>query len=339
MASRRVLSSSLVAFALALSSVASADPGAADKETARGLMTEGRADRDKGDLKAALKAFAGADAIMHVPTTGLEVAKTQSALGLLVEARDTALRIMRSAPTPNEPPPFKQARDAATALNDEIESRIPSVTVTLKNVPDGATPSVTIDDAPVPTAVLGQPRKVNPGHHVIVAKAGGADARQEVDVAEKEQKDVAIELPPPSANATGPGDTTGGTGDATAADQPETRGKSGFSKTLLIGGFSLAGAGVIAGTVTGILSMSKTNSIKSSPNCQGSGSIVCGPAENSDISTAKSMATVSTVSFIVAGVGAGAAIVDLIFRPKTGGSRVGLVPEIGAGWVGAHGSF
>ena len=49
--------------------MAHADPSAADKETARALMNEGRTDRDKGDLKAAVKAFAAADALMHVPTT------------------------------------------------------------------------------------------------------------------------------------------------------------------------------------------------------------------------------------------------------------------------------
>lgn len=354
MASRLLLASSLVAVAVALSSVASAEPTAADKETARGLMAEGRADRDKGDLKAALKAFSGADAIMHVPTTGLEVAKTQAALGLLVEARDTALRVSRSPAAPGEPPPFKQARDAANTLNDDIESRIPSVTVTVKNVPDGATPVVTIDDASLPLAVLGEPRKVNPGHHVIVAKAGGADAKQEIDLAEKEHKDVAIELPAPSASAAAAGggtDTTGATSDTTATpEQPETTGgKSGFSKALTIGGISLAGAGVVAGTITGILSMSKTNGIKSSSFCQGT---ACGPPEYSDISTARTMATISTISFVAAGAGAVFGIVGLLTgnsssagstapeKPPGDDSTTSRIePWLGVGAAGLRGTF
>ena len=76
---------------------ARAEPSASDKETARGLMATGRADRSNHDLAGALKAFTGADAIMHVPTTGLEVAKAQIDLGLLVEARDTALRVADAA--------------------------------------------------------------------------------------------------------------------------------------------------------------------------------------------------------------------------------------------------
>ena len=64
-----------------------------DRETARTLMQQGRELTAKGDLKEALKRFKGADDIMHVPTTGLEVARTQAPLGLLVEARDTIARI------------------------------------------------------------------------------------------------------------------------------------------------------------------------------------------------------------------------------------------------------
>ena len=47
---------------LTLPLVAHADPSAADKETARGLMATGRKDRAKGDLQGALRAFLAADA-------------------------------------------------------------------------------------------------------------------------------------------------------------------------------------------------------------------------------------------------------------------------------------
>ncbi len=347
----KLLMASLLAAALGISAVASAEPSAADKETARGLMTEGRADRDKGDLKGALKAFVGADAIMHVPTTGLEVAKSQAALGLLLEARETAIRVTRIGDRANDPPPFKQARDAASAMSDDLAARIPSLTVTVKNVPDGVTPEVTIDDAPIPAEGLGQPRKLDPGHHVIVAKGGGVDAKQEIDLAEKDQKQLAVELPAGGAAVVA---TTGGTGGAaTTVDTPpggdeSTSHKSGGSKVLMIGGFGLAGAGVIAGSITGILSMSQTNSIKSSGQCSGT---VCGPKENSDISSAKSMATISTVSFIVAGGGAVLGIIGLLTgnssgapsatpeKPPADESTSRIEPWLGLGAAGLRGTF
>ena len=343
----KLLMASLLAAALGVSSVASAEPSAADKETARGLMTEGRSARDKGDLKAALKAFSGADALMHVPTTGLEVAKTQVALGLLVEARETALRITRIAEKPGDPAPFKQARDAASALNDELGSRIPSLAVTVKNVPEGATAEVTIDDAAIPAEALAQPRKLDPGHHVVVAKAGTVDGKQEVDLAEKDHKTVVVELPAGGvAVATTGGATT--TDTPAEPEQAETH-KSGASKVLMFGGFGLAGVGVIAGSITGILSMSKTSSIKSSSGCAGS---VCGPTEYSDISSAKSMATISTVSFIAAGAGAVLGVVGLLTgngaaaapsatpeKPPAEETTSRIEPWLGLGAAGLRGTF
>lgn len=341
----KLLVMALLAASLGLSTVASAEPTAADKETARGLMTEGRAARDKGDLKAALKAFSGADALMRVPTTGLEVAKTQAALGLLVEARESALRVTRIAEKPGDPAPFKQARDAAAALNDELGARIPSLTVTVKNVPEGATAAVTIDDAPIPAEALAEPRKLDPGHHVVVAKAGGADGKQEVNLAEKEQKQVVIELPAAAAATTGGGATTETPAEA---EPPETH-KSGGSKVLMFGGFGLAGAGVIVGSITGILSMSKTSSIKGSTGCSGT---VCGPTEYSDISSAKSMATLSTVSFIAAGAGAALGVIGLLTgngasaapsatpeKPPADETTSRIEPWLGLGAAGVRGTF
>jgi hypothetical protein len=362
----RFLVAALLTATVAFSTVAYADPSPEDKEAARNLMTEGRADRDKGDLNAALKAFDGADALMHVTTTGLEVARTQVALGLLVEALETATRVSKIGERPGDPAPFKAARDAARALHDELQLRIPSLTITVTNIPDGATAAVTIDNSSLPVEALGQPRRLNPGHHVVVAKAAGADGKKEVDLAEKDRKQLTIELSAPTgvATATAPvapvtGATTGvaaapGDGASTGEtpsepDAPVTTGKSGGSKVLMFGGFGLAGAGVIVGTITGVLSLSKTNSIKSSTGCQQH--TECGPTEYGDISSAKSMATVSTVSFIVAGAGAVLGVVGLLTGNSSSSSSASpeksapdetssrIEPWLGLGAAGLRGSF
>src|SRR5206468_3380628 len=74
----------IASFALATSSFAAAT--AADRETARALVQEGKLRKEKNDLPGALQSFKGADAIMHVPTTGMLVARTQVDMGLLVDA-------------------------------------------------------------------------------------------------------------------------------------------------------------------------------------------------------------------------------------------------------------
>lgn len=338
----------LLALSLTFSGLALAAPTAADKETARGLMNEGRAARDKGDLKAALKAFAAADALMHVPTTGLELARAQQAIGQLVEARDTALRVTRSPEQPGEPAPFKAARDAASTLADDLGARIPSLTVDVKNVPDGVIPKVAIDGADVPAEVLGQPRKLNPGHHVITAKAGTADGKQEVDLAEKDSKEIAIELP---AQAAAPPSDKGAQEQAAPEAPPEA--PSHGSKLLIFGGFGLAGAGLIAGSVTGLMAMSKANDIKG--QCIHGGT-VCPPSVDGDLSSAKTMANISTVSFIVAGVGAALGVTGFFVgggspearpadapapdaAPDPKESRLRVVPWVGLGSAGVTGSF
>src|SRR4051812_48503546 len=157
----------LIAAVLLGASPASADPSLSDRETARSLMDDGDAKRDKGDVKAALKSYEAADAIMHVPTTGLEVARAQAQLGLLLEARETLGRVARLAPKAGEPPPFTAARKTAEALSTEIGTRIPSVTVVVTNGEGGQTPAVVFDGEVIPPAAAQAPRKINPGHHTV----------------------------------------------------------------------------------------------------------------------------------------------------------------------------
>jgi len=328
-----------LAASLVFASTASAEPSAADKETARALMATGRQDRTSGDLQGALKAFVAADAIMRVPTTGLEVARSQVALGLLVEARDTALQVTRSQVAPREPAPFKVARDAAAALSDELLTRIPSLTITVTNAPEGATPTVTLDGAQLSAETLGSRRKLDPGHHVISAKAGPSAGSQEIDVAERDAKTVDVVLTPSEAVAVAPPTTD----DSNPADErPPSAGRSSASIALLAGGFGVAGAGIILGSITGGLSISKTNSIKTSDACAGN---VCNPSEDADIGSAKTMATVSTVSFVVAGVGAVVGLVGLFVGgspapPKSEPeAKVRLQPVIGLGSLGLRGEF
>jgi hypothetical protein len=268
-------------------------------------MAEGRADRDNGDLQGAMRAFAGADGIMHVPTTGLEVARTEAALGLLVEAWDTALRVSRMAETLGEPAPFKVARDAAGAVKSELEARIPLLTVTVENVPPGSTEAVTIDDVAVPPGNRAQPRMLDPGRHRVSARAAGADRTQEIDLIERDRKELRLALPIETA-------VLGrASGVATATKTGPQAGRSGLrdwriSTAWTLAAFGLAGAGLVTGTIAGVVSLAKTHAIERSTRCAGS---VCGPEEYGDIRAARWMATVSTLSFAAA---AGAVTVGLV---------------------------
>jgi isocitrate lyase len=73
------------------------------RNTARDLMDQGDERVAHQDYAAALTLYRAAHDIMNVPTTGIEVARTLSSLGKLVEARDAALEVLKLPEAPNEP--------------------------------------------------------------------------------------------------------------------------------------------------------------------------------------------------------------------------------------------
>jgi hypothetical protein len=111
-----------------VAATAHAEPTAAERETARSLLFAGREKRQNGEVKAALADFEKAHAIMRVPTTGLDLGKTQESLGMLVEARASFLDAARHPPQPSDPPAFKRARREAKQLAEEIAPRLATLT-------------------------------------------------------------------------------------------------------------------------------------------------------------------------------------------------------------------
>lgn len=184
----------LLASVSLLASVASAQPTASDKETARSLLLDGRAKMDAKDFAAALKAFQGAHAIMNVPTTGLALAKAQAALGQLVEARETALSVTRLPVEKNESPAFADARGEAQTLAAALAPRIPGLTLVVIG-PDLKDVDAKIDGAAITAATLGLPRKANPGKHVITVSAPGYVATmREITLGERDTRELQIQL-------------------------------------------------------------------------------------------------------------------------------------------------
>jgi len=254
-------------------SVVRAEPTPAEKETARGLMSDGRSLRDQGDLRAALRYFQAADAIMHVPTTALEVAKTLIALGSYLEARDTLRRVVLSPVKPDEPAPFREARVAAEGLDAQLDALIGAVKIEVT----GAAPGATVTTA---------------------APAGAA--------------------PAPIA----------------ARSEASSRGVP----TLAYVGFVGGGAALVLGSVTGALSMASKSSAE-----EGCVDHRCPPDVWGKLDTAQSLATISNVSFVVAGLGAGLGVGALLLshgeRSGANGhdAAVRIVPTLGG--VAAAGRF
>lgn len=171
-----------------------AEPSAADRETARTLVVEGRKKFGAGDYEGARKAFQAAHEIMGVPTTGLDLAKALEKLGKLVEARTVALEVARIPAKPREPQAFTEARPAAQELAEKLESRIPALEFKIEGPPADAL-AVKVDGEDVPASALSFPRKVNPGTHTVEAAAEGwKSASTEVTADEGKTIPVALTL-------------------------------------------------------------------------------------------------------------------------------------------------
>jgi hypothetical protein len=261
-------------------------------------MADGREKRDKNDLAGALEAFKQADAIMHVPTTGYEVAKTQQALGKLLEARATVDAIAKLPASPNDPAPFAEARSKAEALGKELDAKLGHVRI--KSATPGA--SVKLDDAP---AAVDTPMTVLPGKHVV----GDGESRVDVSVAPGETKDVTVgaaKLPAPVVTSEPP-------------PSPPPPSKSTIPMLSLIG-FGVGAAGLVVGSITGVMAISAESDL--AKECGDAKK--CKPAQQDDLDSAKTKATISTVGFIVAGVGIAVGVVGFFVQPKTE-AKVGTV--------------
>jgi hypothetical protein len=296
---------------------ANAQVSAADRETARSMMQEGRDLRDKGDLKGALQRFKTADDIMHVPTTSLEVARAEVALGLLIEALDTIAAIRKNPAQPDDPAPFKDARVKADELDAQVEGKVPSLAITVSGAAEGETPAISVDGVSLPAAAAAVPRKVNPGHHVVTARAPSGQAKEEVDVAEGEKKDVPLILAPEAAGGENPPVEQGAEAPRNVVHTPGV---------LTYGGIVVGGIGLVAGAVTGIMTLSKASTVKST--CKGPNNTCTDQTGIDALNSGNSLATVSTIGFAVAGAGAVVAIVSLIVGHKApeGASAPANVP-------------
>ena len=330
MAFNRVLGP--VALVLALVSTTTlghAEITAHDRESARNLMDEGKRLLAANDPVGALTAFRAADAIMHVPTTGIAVARAQASLGLLVDARDTAMLVRRIPVAPAEPPAFAEARAAADVIAEELAPRIPTLRIELTGLTDGH-PAVTVDGVAISIDKLTE-RKVDPGHHVVVAKLGEVERNEEIDIIEREAKSIAFDFtgviaPPPPVGEGGKEVTPVGLGGGTLA---------------MYGGFGLAAGGLVVGSLAGVLALGKKSS--ASKGCRDQ---QCPPSTYADIDAAYTMATVATVGFVAAGVGAAVGAGFLVFgSPQKKTSPAAPAPNVtatawfGPGSAGIRGQF
>lgn len=302
-----------------------AEPTAAERETARGLLKEGDWLFASKKYDEALERYRAAHGIMGLPSTGMAVVRCLSEKGRLVEARDLAVQIARSAPVPNENRAMAEARAEAGKAAAALEPRIPVLTLRVSGLAQGQTAHVVIDGIPIPDAAIGQPWKLDPGKHAIEARAEGMatrrlerdfeeGARAAVDVALEPEASApagAAQVPAPLASSAPavPGPVTSSPG----ADKGIPAVSSGRPPTPVLG-YALAGVGaasVAAGLAFGWKALERKS--YRDDHCDATG---CDQSAIDADGSGRTWATWSTVATGIGAAALGAGLYVILSAPK-----------------------
>jgi hypothetical protein len=286
--------------------LAQSPPTAAQKESARSLVLSGRKYREQGKKQAALDDFSAAWALVKNATTGHELGKQQSEMGLLVEARDTLLEVGRLPVESPENSALAKARSDAKSLADSLATSIPTLKIVIQGADQRLSVEVLLDDHSVSSELLATPLKVNPGTHRVVVRQGARSKVVETLIARAEEKELRVVLP--------------------EAESVGTNGVHWLTWT----GLSLVVGGGVAGGVTGALALDRANEVAA-----GCPAGQCPPALHDTLDSANALAIGSTVSFAVGGAGLAAMVVGL-FLPTSQNSSQDVTFHVGPSWVGVQ---
>jgi hypothetical protein len=344
----------LVMLAVAVGCLAQAPDGrcqtADDRVGARAAAAEGAKAFSEKRFADSVDDFKRAESLVHAPPHLLYMARAQTELGQLVEARENYLTIIHEDQKADAPQVFRAARDSANKEVGAVEARLAYVTLTIKgDIPKDLT--LAQDGVRVPTALVGIPRPVNPGTHKFDATAKGLAGTASIQIKETERQKVVLELVPSNAvapvpvepvsagaatpvptqplpNPTGTTDTQGAPAAATTAPGEPTTVGSTKSKGLLIGsfvGFGVGAAGLVMGTVFTLSGASKSkdaDNLYSANDCAANPGCPTQKPHIDDLdSQAKSAKTLGIVGFVVGGVGVAAGVTLLVLYGKSGHSE------------------
>jgi hypothetical protein len=322
---------------------------ASTKNTARALAQSGERDFKARRFAEARQKFQRAYEAVRLPTLARSTARALVETGDLIAAVELYVQATRLEPNDDWTGNTQQTAQAkAEAELAQLEPRIPRITITI----EGASTTdvdVSVDDVKVPDSLVGVELRVNPGTRRVIGRRGSDVVEQKVELKERESKPVRLQFEQadpaatttPVAEATKPQAivTTTPASTVTSPNQPTpTRNHSwiGINTQWTLGwvGIGLGAAGVVLGATTGTIAGVKYGSLKDEcPNDRCVGSAKFGDR----VDSYSAMRTMSTIGFIVGGVGAAAGITLLVTTPRGGNSPVAglwLTPNV-AGLQGA----
>ncbi|NUP09506.1 MAG: PEGA domain-containing protein [Polyangiaceae bacterium] len=228
----------------------------AEEEAGR-LFKEGKDKFNAGDFQGAYEAFKAADELAPSPVPKYRMGESLDKKGD-IDGAIAAYEAFLASKT--DPEKDKERIANANARITALKATPADVKVTIQP-PEAAAATLSIDGAPA----TGNPVKVPPGKHTITATLEGfEDGKVEVDVARSEKKDVTITLTAKPKEVAGPGPGPGP--EKPPTEKPKTEPASSSSSLIpAIVTLSLAGAGVVVGSVFGGLALKSKSEYEDTP--------------------------------------------------------------------------
>lgn len=328
-----LLSLSLLASAPHVEAAESVDDNT--RNAARNLAEQGREAFDKSDFERSRDLFHRAYELVQAPTLALYEARALTKLGRLVEAEEAYLRAIRTPLRADSPDAFRKAVRDAEAEELLLEPRVPKLIVVLSG-PGAKAPelSVTLDHARVKSALLGVEMPVDPGSHELEASVPGAEAsRVPFTIAERERKTVELRV---SAPVSAPVAAKPTQGPRTELRSPPEPSRSSWQRPT---GFAVGALGIVGlgtGIITGLMSTSHHG--KAEEQCPNQ-ACVAGSAGEDELSSFRTLRTVSTVGYVVGAVGVAAGVTLLLTAPAERPGRASVGLWLNPGSAGVRGAF
>lgn len=288
----------------------------ATRNAARNLANEAKDSFDQRDFERARDLFHRAYTLVPAPTLALFEARSLASLGRLVEAEEAYMRAARTKLDSQSPEQFRKAVDDAENALVTVRSRIPKVII----APTGpgardAGLVITLDGNALRSALWGVEAPIDPGSHTLTGAApGGQSAEVKFSIGEGERKHVDIDVPSGAVAHSLVAKTASASpspvdAEATSRDAPSPMQKRvGF----VVGGVGIAG--LATGIVTGLMATSRHSQAESQCPRQ-----VCveGSAGQDAVDSFRSLRTVSTIGYIVGGVGLAGGAVLILTAPSS----------------------
>jgi hypothetical protein len=334
----------LLAFGLASIAAVPAyaqDHSAENIAAARSLGIQGVQLAESGKCAEAIEKLQRAESLYHAPTILGRLGECQVKVGQIVLGTENLNKVVREQLAPNAPQAF---RDAQTRAKRELDAALPRIAhLTVEIEPTDVDASVTVGGATVPKALIGAERPTDPGSHEVVATATGyLPAKTQVSLSEGSRHAIKLKLEPdPNAVAATPPpapETQPAPPPAPVTPPPAASSSNNTLSYVLLG---VGGAGLLVGSITGVMAMQKASTLDTAcPDKKCSGNDI------DKLDSARTVALVSTISFGV-GLAAGAVGTVLLFTGKSdeGPTAAKSTPSfeargyVGVGSIGVMGQF